>query len=49
MPTDENNTTRFEYNLDGNLVKLIAENPTTGDQVTEWIYGVTIAQGVNWA
>ena len=46
MPTaSENKTTRFEYNLDGNLVKLIAENPTTGDQVTEWIYGVTVAQG----
>ena len=46
MPTaSENKTTRFEYNLDGKLVKLIAENPTTGDQVTEWIYGVTIAQG----
>jgi RHS repeat-associated protein len=47
MPTapDENKTTRFEYNLDGNLVKLIAENATTGDQVTEWIYGVTVAQG----
>jgi hypothetical protein len=26
---------------DGN----IAENSTTGDQVTEWIYGVTVAQG----
>ena len=45
MPADINKTTRFEYNLDGNLVKLIAENPTTGDQVTEWIYGVTVAQG----
>ena len=46
MPTaSENKTTRFEYNLDGNLVKLIAENPTTGDQVTEWFYGVTVAQG----
>ena len=42
---DINKTTRFEYNLDGNMVKLIAENPTTGDQVTEWIYGVTAAQG----
>jgi len=30
---DINKTTRFEYNLDGNMVKLIAENPTTGDQV----------------
>ena len=45
MPTDINKTTRFEYNLDGNLVKLIAENATTGDQVTEWIYGVTVGQG----
>ncbi len=42
---DINKTTRFEYNLDGNLKKLIAENPTTGEQVTEWIYGVTVAQG----
>ena len=46
MPTaSENKTTRFEYNLDGNMTKLIAENPTTGNQVTEWIYGVTVAQG----
>ena len=45
MPSDTNKTTRFEYNLDGNLKKLIAENPTTGDQVTEWVYGVTMAQG----
>jgi RHS repeat-associated protein len=42
---DKNKTTRFEYNLDGNMTKLIAENPTTGNQVTEWIYGITIAQG----
>jgi RHS repeat-associated protein len=42
---DINKTTRFEYNLDGNVTKLIAENPTTGPQVTEWIYGVTSAQG----
>lgn len=42
---DINKTTHFAYNLDGNLTQLIAENPTTGDQVTEWIYGVTVAQG----
>jgi RHS repeat-associated protein len=42
---DVNRTTRFEYNDDGNMRKLIAENSTTGDQVTEWIYGVTTAQG----
>jgi RHS repeat-associated protein len=42
---DINKTTRFAYNLDGNLTQLTAENPTTGDQVTEWVYGVTVAQG----
>ncbi len=35
MHSDINKATRFEYNLDGNLVKLIAENPTTGDLVTK--------------
>jgi YD repeat-containing protein len=42
---DVNKTTTFEYNLDGNLKTLTAENPTTDDQVTQWIYGVTVAQG----
>jgi RHS repeat-associated protein len=42
---DKNKTTRFEYNLDGNLRKLIAENSVTGNQTTEWVYGVTPALG----
>jgi RHS repeat-associated protein len=42
---DVNKTTQYEYNLDGNLKKLTAVNPTTGDQVSEWFYGVTLAQG----
>jgi RHS repeat-associated protein len=35
-----NRTTNYEYNLDNNLVKLIAQNAATGTQETEWIYGV---------
>lgn len=43
--SDVNKTTDFEYNLDNNLVKLTAVNATTGNQITQWIYGVTVAQG----
>jgi RHS repeat-associated protein len=34
-------TTRFEYTDDGWLKKLKSENAATGQQVTEWVYGVT--------
>jgi YD repeat-containing protein len=42
---DVNKTTNFAYNLDGNMITLTAVNPTTGNQVTQWVYGVTAAQG----
>jgi RHS repeat-associated protein len=35
-----NRITNYEYNLDNSLVKLIAQNAATGNQETEWIYGV---------
>jgi len=40
-----NKTTEFTYNDDGNLITLTALNATTGNQVTQWIYGVTPATG----
>ncbi|MEX2188730.1 MAG: RHS repeat domain-containing protein, partial [Pirellulales bacterium] len=43
--SDKNRTTRFEYNSDGLLTKLIAENATTGNQETQFIYG-TSAGGI---
>ena len=36
-------TVRFAYNGDGNLVALTAVNPTTGDQVTRYLFGTTLA------
>ncbi|MFD0894318.1 RHS repeat domain-containing protein, partial [Luteolibacter ambystomatis] len=38
-------TTHYEYTDDGWLTKLKSENPDTGLQVTEWVRGVSIAQG----
>lgn len=43
MSTDINRTTEFVYNADGNLTALIARNAQTGDQVTRWHYGTTLA------
>ena len=40
-----NKTTQFTYNDDGNLLTLTALNAATGNQVTQWIYGVTPATG----
>ena len=37
---DENRTTDFAYNLEGKMTFLTARNQVTGNQVTEWIYGV---------
>ncbi|MEX0585496.1 MAG: RHS repeat domain-containing protein, partial [Pirellulales bacterium] len=39
---DKNRTTRFEYNLDSLLTKLIAENSTTGNQETLYVYGTPV-------
>jgi RHS repeat-associated protein len=41
----ENRTTGYQHNLDGKLKKLTSYNTATGNQVTEWIYGVTEASG----
>lgn len=38
---DENRTTEFTYNADGNQTTITAVNPTTGNQVTTYIYGIT--------
>ncbi|GEM_PF-1420690 len=37
--------TQYEYTADSLVKKLIANNSTTGNQTTEWIYGVTTANG----
>jgi RHS repeat-associated protein len=38
-------TTRYEYTSDGWLKKLISENNATGQQATEWVYGVDPSKG----
>jgi RHS repeat-associated protein len=38
-------TTHYEYTDDGWLRKLKCDNATTGQQVTEWVYGVVNQQG----
>lgn len=42
---DVNRTVSFGYNDDGNMVTQTATNPTTGNQVTQWTYGVTTGEG----
>jgi len=39
---DENRTTDFTYNLEGKMTTLAARNHVTGDQVTQWAYGVDV-------
>ena len=39
---DQNKTTNFTYNADGNLATLTAVNATTGNQVTTYVYGTTL-------
>jgi YD repeat-containing protein len=41
----ETRTTRYEHTPAGLQKKLLSDNPNTGTQVTEWIYGVTTGQG----
>jgi YD repeat-containing protein len=41
----ETRTTLYEYTDDGWLTRLISSNPATGEQVTQWLRGVTPAQG----
>lgn len=38
----ENVVTQMTYNADGNLLKLTAKNPATGDQNTIYAYGTTL-------
>ncbi len=40
---DEDVTVEMAYNADGNLSTLTAKNPATGDQVTRYVYGTTLA------
>ncbi|MDX1969447.1 MAG: RHS repeat-associated core domain-containing protein [Planctomycetaceae bacterium] len=40
---DANITVRTTYNADGNVATLTAVNSATGDQVTQYIYGTTLA------
>ena len=37
--SDEDVTVEMAYNSDGKLTTLTAKNPTTGDQVTKYVYG----------
>ncbi len=44
MPAaNKNRRTEYRYNADGRLVEMTAINATTGDQVTRWEYGTTLA------
>lgn len=39
---DQNKTTNFTYNADGNLATLTAVNAATGNQITTYVYGTTL-------
>jgi len=41
--SDESRTTRRSYTADGRIATLTAVNPATGDQVTRYVYGTTLA------
>ena len=41
----DSRTTRYEYTPDGWLKKLKSDNAATGQQITEWVYGVSPAKG----
>jgi RHS repeat-associated protein len=40
---DEDVTVEMTYGPDGQVVTLLAKNPVTGDQVTHFVYGTTLA------
>jgi RHS repeat-associated protein len=40
---DVNKTTTFAYNGDGRMITLTAVNVDTDNQITQWIYGTTLA------
>jgi YD repeat-containing protein len=41
--TLQRRVSQFQYAPDGGLKRLILQNPTTGEQVTTWEYGTTLA------
>ncbi|PQO43818.1 hypothetical protein C5Y93_21770 [Blastopirellula marina] len=41
--SDQNATTLMQYGAGGKLAQLVAVNRDTGDQVTQYLYGVTLA------
>jgi YD repeat-containing protein len=41
--TSQQRVSQFQYAPDGGLKRLILQNPTTGEQVTTWVYGTTLA------
>ena len=43
---DEDVTVERTYNTDGQLVTLTPHNPTTGNQVTQYVYGTTLADSL---
>src|SRR5215207_2036874 len=43
MSHDINRTTEYKYTVEGQLSELIVRNSVTGDQVTKWHYGTTLA------
>jgi hypothetical protein len=42
--SEQNVTTEMRYGSGDQLLQLIAKNPDTGDQVTQYVYGVTLGQ-----
>ena len=40
--SDEDVTVEMAYNSDGQVTTLTAKNPTTGDQVTKYVYGTSV-------
>jgi YD repeat-containing protein len=42
---DVNRTVAFGYNDDGNMVSQMVTNPATGNQFTQWAYGVNTGEG----
>ena len=43
LGTPAERVTRFRWHASGQMSHLILENPATGEQVTEWVFGTTLA------
>ncbi len=43
LGTEAERVTRFRWHASGQMSHLILENPATGEQVTEWVFGTTLA------